>query len=79
MPLNNNMSLTHDSLTPTPTMLFYRNMYTKTKKDTKEMKPGTLLQPEEKGIPLTMRHFVLAEKTHIHQMNRFKVLSTYNH
>ena len=54
-------------------MLFYRNMYTKTKKDTVEMKPGTPLQPEQKEIPLTMPHFVLAGRTYIHQMYRFKV------
>ena len=54
-------------------MLFQRNLYTKTKKDTVEMKPGTQLQPEQKGIPLTMPHLALAERTHIHQMNRFKV------
>ena len=54
-------------------MLFQRNLYTKTKKDTVEMKPRAQLQPKQKGIPLAMPHFVLAERTRIHQMNRFKV------
>ena len=49
-------------------MLFYSNLYTRTKKDTVKMKPGTQLQPEQKGKPLTMPHSVLAERTYIHQM-----------
>ena len=44
-----------------------QNLYTKTKKGTMEMKPGTQLQLEQKEIPLTMSHFVLAERTYIHQ------------
>ena len=39
-------------------MLFHKNLYTKTKKVTVEMKPETQLQPEQKRIPLTMPHFV---------------------
>ena len=53
-------------------MLFYRNLYTKTKKDTVELKPGTQLQSEQKG-PFAMPHFILAERTYIHQLNRIKV------
>ena len=56
-------------------MLFYRNLYTKTKKDTVEITPGTQLQPEQKEIhePLTMSPFVLAERIYIHHKDRFKV------
>ena len=45
--------------------------------DTVEMKPGAQLQPKQKGIPLAMSHFVLAERT-LYSSNE-SLKGTYHH